>query len=140
MIINGIESPHFKLSEFACKCDCGLANPNPRLVRWLNRAREIADVPFVVTSGSRCRDHDRETYEKLGKKWPGMSSHLPKGDDRFTDAVDIRTLTSGNRFVILGALLEAGFKRIGFGNGFIHADVDVHKMDEVMWDYYKKEK
>jgi len=133
MNINGIESPHFKVSEFACQCGGGLANPNPRLVRMLNQARVRAAMPFVLTSGSRCLNHNKD----IGSK--DTSSHVLKGDDGFTDAVDIRTLTSGQRFAILGALLEAGFKRVGVGKDFVHADVDVYKADEVMWDYYKKE-
>jgi len=136
MLINGIDCPHFKLHEFRCQCDCGLANPNPRLLERLNKARMFAKIGFHVTSGSRCRAHDEATYLKLGREWKGTSSHLPKGDDGWTDAVDVRTITSKERWLVVESLIHAGFSRIGFGDGFVHADVDVYKAQEVMWDYY----
>lgn len=130
MTINNIDCPHFSLNEFKCKCGCGLANPNPRLLERLNDGRERADIGFRLTSGSRCLNHNRN----IGSK--DTSSHVPKGDDEYTDAADIETKTSRDRYIILTALIQAGFTRIGFGDGFIHVDVDLHKADNVMWDYY----
>ena len=130
MIINGIDCPNFKLHEFRCKCGCGLANPNPRLLERLNDLREVAGIPLHITSGSRCLEHNRS----IGSK--DTSSHVPKGESGYTDAVDIRTESSTERFKVMDAAMKIGFRRIGFGKGFIHVDVDLFKADNVMWDYY----
>lgn len=130
MLINGIDCPNFKEHEFRCRCECGLSNPNPRLLERLNHLRNIANIPVHITSGSRCLDHNRS----IGSK--DTSSHVPKGDNDYTDAVDIRAKTSAERYTILDAVFKAGFRRIGFGNGFVHVDVDLFKDDMLMWDYY----
>jgi len=129
MLINGIDCPHFKLHEFRCKCGCGLANPNPRLLEWLNTLRMLVGS-IHITSGSRCLEHNKS----IGSK--DTSSHVPKGENDYTDAVDIKTKTSGKRFKVVTSAHAAGFTRLGFGKGFVHVDVDLHKADNVMWDYY----
>jgi len=130
MIINNIECPNFKSDEFKCKCGCGLANPSPRLLIRLNKFRRFLGEPVHITSGSRCLDHNRS----IGSK--DTSSHVPKGENDYTDASDIETKNSAQRFRFLQAAHAAGFTRIGFGKGFIHLDVDLFKADNVMWDYY----
>ncbi|MDR3165214.1 MAG: peptidase M15 [Synergistaceae bacterium] len=58
-MINDIQiSTHFKLREFQCRC-CGLVKLSPRLLRMLEKLREAARVPLVVTSGYRCPNHNR---------------------------------------------------------------------------------
>jgi len=114
---------YFKMEEFACPC-CGENLISPALVQKLNYAREVAEVPFVINSGYRCEKHNKEVGGSP------TSSHL-KGL-----AVDIRTKGSRDRFDILSSLLTEGFKRLGVGQDFIHADIDNSKTQEVMWDYY----
>ena len=116
---------YFKREEFTCP-DCGQNEIKDELIEKLDKAREIAGVPFVITSGFRCPKHNKE----IGGS--PTSSHL-KGL-----AADIKTSNSRERFKILDALLKVGFKRIGIGENFIHADIDKDKVQEVAWDYYKK--
>lgn len=89
----------------------------------LDNAREFAGVPFVINSGYRCPKHNAE----IG----GVddSSHV------WGVAADIAARTSDQRFHILRGLLLAGFRRIGFGDGFLHADTDEDKPQDVIWTY-----
>jgi len=113
----------FKYEEFECKCGCGLNNISDVLVEKLNTARRLAGVPFVITSGSRCTEHNA----KIGGS--KTSSHL-KGL-----AVDIKANDSRIRYLILTALVNAGFNRIGIAKDFIHVDIDEDKTDDVVWVY-----
>ena len=89
----------------------------------IDEARDIANIPFKITSGYRTR--------KRNKKVGGVanSSHL-KGL-----AADIRCKDSKSRCIILNALLEVGFNRIGIAKTFIHCDIDASKSPNVTWVY-----
>ena len=89
----------------------------------LDTAREIAGIPFVLTSAYRSLAHDR------GKGRSRTGAHT------LGRAVDIKCNTSRNRFLIVNALLKAGFKRIGVAKTFIHADDSETHDQEVMWLY-----
>ena len=89
----------------------------------LDEARERAGIPFVINSGYRTPEHNA----KIGGK--PNSSHL-KGL-----AVDISVTNSRQRFIILNALLDVGFTRIGIADTFIHVDLDNEKSKEVIWTY-----
>lgn len=95
----------------------------PELVEMLDRARELAQVPFKLNSTLR-------STEKNAQVGGVKDSAHTKGL-----AVDIACTESRNRFKILNALLEVGFKRLGIAKTFIHADIDETKVQEVMWDY-----
>lgn len=118
---------YFKMKEFMCPC-CGEADMDAYLLTCLDGARELAGVPFNMTSGYRCEKHNA----KVGGT--ADSSHL-KGE-----AVDIAVNSSRDRFVIMKGLIFAGFNRIGVGRDFIHADVDTSKTPKVMWTYYDEVK
>ena len=108
--------------EFDCKC-CGMNNADPVLI-WRTRiARDLAGVPFHITSGCRCRLSN------------GYSGYSPTSSHILGLAVDIRCTTSGDRFRIKKSLYDAGFTRIGHGPDFIHADIDRAKPQMVEWDY-----
>ena len=48
---------HFKKSEFTCKCGCKQNLINVEMLEMLDKARAMAKIPFVVTSGYRCPKH-----------------------------------------------------------------------------------
>jgi uncharacterized protein YcbK (DUF882 family) len=114
---------YFDESEFECKCGCGLNNVNQALIEDLNVARHIAGIPFVITSGSRCEAHNKNSG---GSR---TSSHLGGY------AADIRADDSEERFKVLEALITAGFKRIGIAKHFIHVDNDTRKPQGITWLY-----
>lgn len=113
---------HFKMGEFACSC-CGEVDMDDTLLGMLNEARETAGVPFVITSGFRCEEHNANVGGTKG------SAHT------LGYAVDIAATNSRNRLVIVQALLKAGFNRIGIAKTFVHVDVDESKPQNVMWVY-----
>lgn len=109
------------MSEFACPC-CGRVELDATFVLKLDLAREIAGVPFVITSGYRCPAHNAEVG---GVK---QSAHMAGL------AADIACPDSVTRLKILRGLIVAGFRRIGIGKNFVHCDVDTSKPNNV-WLY-----
>ena len=97
-------------------------------LQMLDDARGIAGIPFKITSGYRTKEHNIEIYKRLGKK-PIDSAHL-KGK-----AADISCSSSRERWIIITALQDAGFNRIGIANNFIHVDSDENKSPNVIWTY-----
>ncbi|KQC10526.1 MAG: peptidase M15, partial [Candidatus Cloacimonas sp. SDB] len=49
----------FSKKEFNCSC-CETSNISANLVLKLDLARELAETPFIITSGYRCPKHNRE--------------------------------------------------------------------------------
>lgn len=52
-------SKYFKRSEFTCKCGCGDANINEKLLPVLDDVREHFGSPTTITSGKRCAKHNK---------------------------------------------------------------------------------
>lgn len=102
-----MELKHFKESEVK-----GL---DPILIGMLDAARDIAGIPFIISSGLRTPEKNTEVGGVEN------SAHL-KGL-----AADIRCKDSAERFKIVDAAIDAGFKRIGIGKGHIHLDIDTTK-------------
>ena len=114
---------YFQSYEFKCNGEVCIDLMNPELLKRLDLARGIADVPFFITSSYR----DKLTNEKVGGS--KNSSHL-RGN-----AVDIHCENSYHRFKIVQGLMDAGFTRIGIASNFVHADVDEELTDCVIWTY-----
>jgi hypothetical protein len=114
---------YFKLSEFACKCGCGLSNIDPILVTMLDEAREIAGFPFVINSGCRCASHNAIIGSSI------TSSHIAGV------AADIKCLNSHTRYKLIAALQTAGFTRFGIAATFIHTDIDKTKPGCIIYLY-----
>ena len=94
----------------------------------LDECRDLAGIPFVVTSGFRTVEYNRILID-TGYSASKNSSHL------LGLAADIRIRNSSERWIILDALLEVGITRIGIGNNFIHCDIDSFKENHVIWTY-----
>jgi len=115
---------YFKLDEFKCPC-CGEVHMNQGFLNKLDKARDIAGIPFEITSGYRCKKHNAE-----------VGGH-PKSAHTKGYAADIRVFGSRDRYIILKALMEVGFNRFGIGKNFIHVDNDPSIVSDVIWTYYK---
>lgn len=119
-----ITSKYFKDEEFQkCSPSCSLQDMKQTTMSKLDTAREIAGIPFVLTSAFRSLEWDRS------KGRSGTGAHT------LGRAIDIRCNTSRNRFLIVEALLKAGFKRVGIDKGFVHADDSGVHDQEVIWLY-----
>lgn len=94
---------------------------NHKLVYKMNLARYASGIPWIVTSGLRSVEKNKE----IG----GVedSSHLSGL------GVDIRCSSSRERFLIIKGALVAGFTRIGVKKGHIHLDIDSTKEEEIIF-------
>jgi len=119
---------HFSLSEFDCPSlpNSG-KNMDTNFLYKLEHARELAGIPFKITSGYRTKEYNEDLL-KRGYKASKNSSHL------IGVAADIAVGSGNERYIILNALIRAGFKRIGVAKGFIHCDTDDSKPNSV-WTY-----
>ena len=121
-----VKSKHFSESEFKrCAPPCSLQDMSQVLMDKLDSAREAAGIPFVLNCAYRSVSWDK------AKGRSGNSAHT-RGL-----AVDLRCNTSAKRFKIVSALLSVGFRRIGIGKSFVHADIDDSLTQDVMFDYYE---
>ena len=107
--------------ELECRCGKCKETVKGHFREMLNEARAIAGVPFKITSGMRCLEHNR----KIGSR--DTSSHI-KGiaaDIYYTDDLHLTR--------IVHALSRVGFTRIGTNEEkrFIHVDFDDAKSDAV---------
>lgn len=116
---------YFTKEEESCRC-CGCGGLVPDFREKLNKAREMAGVPFILTSAFRCEKHNREVGGAEN------SAHLAGL------AVDIKCTDAWTRFKVIHALLSVGFQRIGIGRTFVHVDDDLTKPQGLIWDYYRK--
>lgn len=116
---------YFKDYEITCKCGCGQLIVNKELFERLSRARELANIPFNVTSWNRCKFHNRMVG---GSK---TSGHLDG------EAVDISFKDNHEKFIMTKALFDSGFKRIGTNEAkkFLHIDVTEYKAQETLFSY-----
>tara|TARA_R100001369_G_scaffold6631_1_gene17525 strand:- start:357 stop:713 length:357 start_codon:yes stop_codon:yes gene_type:complete len=99
------------------------SNMDDSFLRMLDSAREVAGTPFRINSGFRTPKHN----EKVGGS--ENSSHL-RGF-----AADIHVTSNSTRYIILEALLNVGFNRIGVADTFIHVDADPIKTKNIIWTY-----
>ena len=115
---------HFELSEFDSPDEKGSGKyMDESFLSMLDDARSIAGVAFSINSGFRTPSHNAYVG---GKE---QSSH------QYGYAVDLHCTNSRSRFIIIDALIKAGFNRIGVGNTFIHCDSDPDKDANVIWTY-----
>jgi uncharacterized protein YcbK (DUF882 family) len=116
-------TPHFRVAEMWCPCCHHLDMPNIRKLCARLELVRPAFGPMQIASGYRCLIHNLEVNGAQ------FSRHL---DGK---AADIRVLTDGDRYKLVGALLANGFRRIGIGKNIVHADIDDSSFP-LMWTYY----
>ncbi len=104
-------------------------NMQDSFMRRLETARIKANIRFIIKSGIRT-----QIYNDSLKNSVKNSAHI-KGL-----AVDISCVNDNDFIIIIKALAEAGFKRIGIGKNFIHVDYDLAKPYPVVWAYPKTPK
>jgi hypothetical protein len=116
---------YFKESEFIREGEIVHEKMDKQFLKKLNLGRSYSNVKFVLNESWSSPEADKRD----GTNRKSTSSHY-KGI-----AVDIKALTSRDKFEIVTALLKAGFTRIGIGKNFIHVDNDMSKVQHVIWTY-----
>lgn len=95
----------------------------------LDHAREIAGVPFQITSNYRTPQHSLE----VGGLKADAHTEEP------TTAFDISCKRADGRwdsqaaYKIVGALFQVGFPRIGVGKNHVHCDRSKKLVNQVLW-------
>tara|TARA_R110000787_G_scaffold3786_2_gene14601 strand:+ start:17 stop:397 length:381 start_codon:yes stop_codon:yes gene_type:complete len=109
---------HFEKHEFdSPDLPSSGVNMDDGFLQMLDDARGIAGIPFNITSGYRTKEYNKDLL-KRGYKASKNSSHL------IGKAVDISVQSGNERYIILNALIQAGFRRLGVAKTFIHCDSD----------------
>lgn len=116
---------YFSYSEFDSPDKPGTGKLMDKVfLQKLDKAREIAKIPFIITSGFRTREYN----STLERSVPN-SSHI------YGKAVDISAVTDNEKDIIIKSLIEVGFKRIGIAGKAIHVDNDYTKPYPSVWFY-----
>ena len=70
-----VDTAHFKVSEFSCKC--GKNNINQRVINMSETIRMALGVPVHVNSGCRCEKHNKAVGgAKSSKHLKGLAADL----------------------------------------------------------------
>ncbi|QDP64677.1 MAG: hypothetical protein Unbinned4585contig1001_41 [Prokaryotic dsDNA virus sp.] len=124
------EYKNFKSKEFDSPDLPGSGdNMKDEFMELLQKAREIADTPFRITSGFRT-----EAYQ-LDLKRRGYKTAKNKSPHQEGYACDIACTDSKTRYLIIGSLMLAGFNRFGIGASFIHVDNSPNYTPNRVWTY-----
>ena len=120
---------HFHRNEFDSPDNPGSGSAmHSETLEMLDRARELAGLPFVITSGYRTPDHN----ESVGGV--DESAHT-RG---YAADISIKDMDDGDVTKVIAACSIAGFRRIGKADSFIHVDNDPEKPGGnglVTWGY-----
>jgi len=116
-------TPHFKLSEFRCKCCGKVHQQSAKLLAIALEEIRPNTGPIQIVSGFRCSKQNKSVGGKPD------SQHL------IGLAVDISVIDDAHRHKLLKHLLLFGFPRIGIGKDVIHADLGA-TTGPVVWTYY----
>lgn len=92
-------------------------NARNDIERGWNKLNPSQRIVFVVTSGLRTKEYNDHIYQQMGKT-PTNSAHI------YGKAADISWggYNDAQKEAILAALYEAGFRRFGIANSFVHVD------------------
>lgn len=104
---------------------CDVKDMDEFFLEKLLFAQKLCGRKFRITSAFRS-----VAYEK-SKSRSGRSAHC------LGKAVDISTTDSKTRYIVVAALLHAGFNRIGIGKNFVHVDDDLKRVHPVIFHYYE---
>jgi uncharacterized protein YcbK (DUF882 family) len=119
----------FKPKEFTCDCK-GLCDHedliSTKLVWALDKIREQMGKPIKITSGTRCKRHNKMVG---GSPY---SAHLPL--EGVSYAADIYCPDNGFRKDFLALAIQV-FPRIGLGRHFIHVDLHPDLPRDLIWVY-----
>ena len=120
---------HFTYSEFDCKSGVGQGEifMDNDFLKLLDKARFVAGIPFVITSGYRTKEYNEQLI-KNGYK-ASLIHHIVKESCRHQSRYTTK------KFAIVQALLFVGITRIGIAHDFIHCDIDQEKTNKIIWTY-----
>lgn len=70
-------SEHFNREEFACKCGCGFATVDVKLIQLLETVRNHFNAPVTISSGCRCKAYNAKIGgAKNSKHMEGIAADI----------------------------------------------------------------
>lgn len=115
---------YFEFSEFDSPDQEGTGLlMDQTFLQMLDNARDIARIPFRITSGYRTKERNKQVG---GVEDSAHTKGL---------AADIFYHNEKEKYLIFSALVQAGFRRIGVASNFIHVDNDHTKPYPAYWVY-----
>lgn len=120
-------SPHFLVSELACKC-CGAYKCPTEAVIFFEAVRVDAGFAYVPNSTYRCEAHNKRVGGKpYSPHKLGLAMDIPCVDSvtKKSDAI--------KRIKIVKAALKNGAQGIGIYASFVHVDIMKRAQGPVMW-------
>ena len=116
---------YFRISEFDSPDAPGSgAGMDRHFLELVDRIREDAGIPFVITSGYRTVRHNAE-----------LKGSTPNSAHLSGRAADILALTGRDKWLIVAAAVRNGIRRIGIGRNFVHVDNDASLPNPTIWLY-----
>lgn len=122
------ENPYFDRQEFECRCGCGYAVVDARLLEMLTAYRVYFDAPMIITSGARCLAHNAKVGGAAPKLdadhkpiWGTGSQHLwGMAADIVVSGVSPHTV-----YTVIASAMDAdgGWGGLGEYREFTHVDV-----------------
>lgn len=122
-------SKYFQAHELDCRCsypDCETTYVDDDLMAKADALRDAVGCPVVITDGNRCPRYQQDLKARGYETSSGVSQH------ELFKALD---LTTGRHtgLELEAAARKVGFKAVGVGKTFIHADLRDDK--ERRWSY-----
>lgn len=116
---------YFSAQEFKrCTPSCSIEDMDEEFLRKIDEVREKAGIPMYMLSAYR------------SPQWEVGKGRSGKGDHPQGCGVDFRCLTGAERYKILRAAFEVGFRRIGIAKTYIHLGTGENLPQDVVWHYY----
>lgn len=112
------DTQHFRVSEFTCKCGCGLNLTDQRLIDLCEKIRSELGVPVRVSSGTRCERHNARVGGVKGSyHTQGLAADLTcgKGGSAISEAI--------HRLDSRGDIPDMSYCIWYKNRGFVHVDV-----------------
>jgi len=127
-----VKTRYFEAYEMACKCGCGRLNYCNLFIMYLEVFRDILNFPLMVTSGCRCKSHNKAVG--------GKSNSCHECTTKLATAVDVKPYKEdyGSCEAIYNLAVKLGFfnEVIWYkSSGFVHLGIDKNQN----YDYYKIE-
>lgn len=104
-------SKHFSRSEFACKCGCGFATVDVKLLEILEVVRSHFGRPVIINSACRCESHN----EKIG------GSKGSKHKEGIAADIVVKGVSPDDVYDFISGYLD-GRNGLGKYNTFTHVD------------------
>lgn len=112
------EIKYFKKSEFACKDGCGFDDINLKLVKILDQIREYYGKPIIITSGCRCKKHNKEVGGVQGSR-----HELGNAADFYVQGINTKDVLEYTKSLVKRGLLRYTYTNNKNMNGAIHIDI-----------------